>query len=237
MISAEQVRWSCSSLGTLRHSRIRPPDKVFNVPDTDRRSSIMEHAAALFAEKGINASTVREIARAAGILSGSLYHHFDSKDAIVESIVVEYLQALAQRCTDVALAHSDPGARLHELVLVSLQVMHDHPHASEIYQDNRHSFEDGERFRVVRELASSVHETWAEMIDSGVAAGVFRTDVNARVFHRFLRDAVFLASRWHRPTEIYGIEDLADDTARIFLHGFTARADSAGRPPPGRGNG
>ena len=197
----------------------------------------MEHAAALFAEKGINASTVREIAGAAGILSGSLYHHFDSKDAIVETIVAEYLQALTQRYTDVVLAHSDPGARLHDLVLVSLQVMHDHPHASEIYQDNRDSFEDRERFRAVRELASSVHETWAEVIDSGVAAGVFRSDVNPRVFHRFLRDAVFLASRWHLPTEIYRIEDLADDTARIFLDGFSARMEPAGRPPVGRGNG
>lgn len=197
----------------------------------------MEHAAALFAEKGINASTVREIGKAAGILSGSLYHHFDSKDAIVEAIVVEYLQALTQRYTDVVLAHADPRARLHELMLVSLQVMHDHPHASEIYQDNRDSFEGQERFQTVRDLASSVHETWAEVIDSGVAARVFRSDVNPRIFHRFLRDAVFLASRWHRPTEAYGIEDLAEDTARIFLDGFTAPAEPVGRPSAGRGNG
>ena len=191
------------------------------MPDIDRRTTILRHAAALFAEKGINASTVRGIADGVGILSGSLYHHFDSKDAMVEAIVVDYLEALTQGYTDAVLPQADPRARLHELVMVSLQVVHDHAHASEIYQSNRNYFDGKDRFRSVRELASSVQVTWAEVIDSGVQAGVFRSDVNPRVFHRFLRDAVFLASRWHRPSEAYGIEDLADDTARIFLDGFT----------------
>lgn len=195
------------------------------MPDIDRRSSILEHAAALFAEKGLRATTVRQIAHATGILSGSLYHHFDSKGAIFETIVVEYLRDLTQRYADAVLPHSDSRARLHQLVLVSLQVMHEHPHASEIYQDNREYFEDEQRFRTVRELASSVHETWADVVESGVVAGAFRSDVNARVFHRFLRDAVFLASRWHRPGQGYEIEDLADDTARIFLEGFTVSAE------------
>ena len=191
------------------------------MPPNDRRTRILEQAAALFAEKGINGSTVRGIADGVGILSGSLYHHFDSKDAIVGAIIEEYLEALTQRYTDVVLPQSDPRTRLHELVLASLQVVHEHAHASEIYQANRNYFETSERFRSVRELASSVQATWAEVIASGVNAGVFRSDVNPRIFHRFLRDAVFLASRWHRPSEVYGIEDLAEDTARIFLDGFT----------------
>lgn len=187
----------------------------------DRRAKILEHAAALFAQKGINASTVRDIADGVGILSGSLYHHFDSKDAMVEAIVVEYLESLTERYKGVVLQQSDPRARLYELVLASLQVVHEHQHASEIYQANRNYFESRDRFQSVRKLAQEVHELWAEVIDSGVQNGVFRADVDPRVFHRFLRDAVFLASRWYRPSETYGIEELAQDTARIFLDGFT----------------
>ena len=195
------------------------------MPLNDRRNRILEHAAALFAEKGINASTVRGIADGAGILSGSLYHHFDSKDAIVAAIVEEYLEALTQRYDEVLSSQSNPRSRLHQLVLASLQVVHEHSQASEIYQANRNYFESSDRFQRVRELASSVHSTWAEVITSGVEAGAFRSDVNPRVFQRFLRDAVFLASRWYRPSEVYGVEDLAEDTARIFLDGFTI-ADS-----------
>jgi len=53
----------------------------------DRRDVILERAADLFARQGVAATTVREIADAVGILSGSLYHHFASKDEIVDAIV------------------------------------------------------------------------------------------------------------------------------------------------------
>lgn len=170
---------------------------------------------------------MRQIGRAAGIQSGSLYHHFGTKDEIFETIVVEYLEDLAKRYSEKVVPESDPRNRLYHLILESYEVMHRHPHASEIYQDNRGYFEDEIRFGAVRELAASVHETWTDVVESGVAAGAFRSDINARVFHRFLRDAVFLASRWHRPTSEYGIEDLADDTARIFLDGFTASGEES----------
>src|SRR5215472_18769414 len=49
---------------------------------SQRRARMLELAGELFAQKGYRATTVREIADAAGILSGSLYHHFDSKESI-----------------------------------------------------------------------------------------------------------------------------------------------------------
>jgi AcrR family transcriptional regulator len=199
------------------------------VQSTDRRAMILDHAALLFAEKGIQATTVRGIADGVGMLSGSLYHHFDSKDAMVEAIVVAYLEDLTKRYADVVAREADARSKLHDLILVSLQAVHEHSHASEIYQANRKYFGDKDRFRIVMALAAEVQSTWASVIDSGVASGDFRDDVSPRLFHRFLRDSVFLASRWYRPTDDFTIEDLAEDTARIFLDGFTVPGGSAPR--------
>ncbi|MDJ0113374.1 helix-turn-helix domain-containing protein, partial [Rhodococcus erythropolis] len=52
-----------------------------------RRDELLEIAAGLFADRGVRATTVRDIADAAGILSGSLYHHFDSKESMVDEIL------------------------------------------------------------------------------------------------------------------------------------------------------
>ncbi len=60
---------------------------------SERHTLIMEQAAALFATKGIAGTKVRDIADGVGILSGSLYHYFPSKDAIAELIVTQYLDA------------------------------------------------------------------------------------------------------------------------------------------------
>ena len=54
-----------------------------------RREEILQTAARLFASSGFRTS-LSEIADACGILPGSLYHHFDSKDAIVVELVNRY---------------------------------------------------------------------------------------------------------------------------------------------------
>src|SRR5579863_1997313 len=54
-----------------------------------RREEILETAAALFASSGLRTS-LKEIAAACGILPGSLYHHFDSKEAIIIELVQRY---------------------------------------------------------------------------------------------------------------------------------------------------
>ncbi|HYA67217.1 MAG TPA: TetR/AcrR family transcriptional regulator, partial [Acidimicrobiales bacterium] len=58
-----------------------------------RRAEVLETAADLFASSGIRVS-LQEIADACGILPGSLYHHFDSKEAIVFELVRRYREDL-----------------------------------------------------------------------------------------------------------------------------------------------
>lgn len=187
----------------------------------DRRQDIIDGAARLLAQRGITGCTVRGIAEDVGILAGSLYYHFDSKDAIVEEIVAGYLTQLADRCAEVAATRTDGRARLQALVAASLEVSHANPDASDIYQANRGYFTEDERFAKIRLLAAQVQQSWNDVIEAGIREGAFRGDINKRVFHRYLRDAVFLSSRWFTPTAQYLLPDLAADTARIFLDGFT----------------
>ena len=54
-----------------------------------RRTEILETAATLFASSGLRTS-LKEIADACGILPGSLYHHFESKEAIIVELIERY---------------------------------------------------------------------------------------------------------------------------------------------------
>ena len=48
-----------------------------------RRDDVLEAAAALFATKGYAATSIRDIAQQVGLMSGSLYYHFESKEQIL----------------------------------------------------------------------------------------------------------------------------------------------------------
>lgn len=62
---------------------------------SSKRSAILKAASRLFAEKGYSRTTTAEIAQAAEVAEGTLYHHFESKDGIFltifEEMVEEYL--------------------------------------------------------------------------------------------------------------------------------------------------
>ena len=66
-------------------------------PTDERRREIAAAAGALFAEQGVRATTVRHIAVRVGVLSGSLYHHFKTKNDIVHEIMRAYGEDLVAR--------------------------------------------------------------------------------------------------------------------------------------------
>jgi AcrR family transcriptional regulator len=197
----------------------------------DRRELILTSAAEMFARKGIGATTVREIADAVGVLSGSLYHHFESKDAIVDEILTGYLDAIRGQYAAVLASDNDPADCLHQLVLTSLQVAEDQPYATAIYQNELHYLREQARFKDIQVAAADVQRTWLQVIEKGVADGTFRDDIAPRVFYRLIRDAVWLSVRWHRPDGAYPTEQLADDVTSIFLTGFSAGARTGRRRP------
>ncbi|MFY1638041.1 TetR/AcrR family transcriptional regulator [Solwaraspora sp. WMMB335] len=198
----------------------------------DRRQQIIACAAASFASRGVAATTVRQIADEVGILSGSLYHHFDSKEAIVEAILGPYLDELRRRYAEALTGDADAATKLRNLVHASLDTAAAHPHATEIYQNDVNYLRGLARFHYLKDVAREVQSAWLGVIEAGVRDGTFRDDIDTRVFYRFIRDAVWLSVRWFHPTPEYPTGRLADQCTVIFLDGL-ARHPGPGRNGPG----
>jgi AcrR family transcriptional regulator len=197
---------------------------------TDRREVILREAAELFARQGVAGTTVREIADAAGILSGSLYHHFASKDDIVDAVLSTFLTDLRKRYDEVLGSGGDVAERLRGLVVASLETVAEHPRATEIYQNDAHRLAADNGYPYVEESAKAVRAAWVGLLEEGRATGAFRRDVPVKVMYPLLRDGLWLTARWFRPTKAYGHEQLAADYWRMFSGGLTAGASAKARP-------
>ena len=206
----------------------------------DRRELILSTSAEMFARRGLRATTVRGIADAVGMLSGSLYHHFPSKDAIVDEVLTRYLDAIRVRYAVVLASGKGPAECLHDLVVTSLEVAEEQPHATAIYQNEGQYLREMPGFSKIQSAAAEIQQAWLQVIAAGVADGSFRDDIPSRVFYRLIRDAVWLSIRWHRPDGPYSTHQLAEDVTSLFLQGFAVpaggrkKSDGAARSKPGK---
>jgi AcrR family transcriptional regulator len=185
-----------------------------------RREHIVGSAAALFAGKGVAATTVRDIGEAAGILSGSLYYYFASKEAIVEEIVRRYLEELVAAYDGALAADREPRARLEGLIRASFTAIEQHPHACEIYQNDHKYLESLQGLADLQPLTAKVQAAWTDTIRQGVKAGAFRKDVDPKLFYRFARDAIWFTVRWYRPGKGDDVDSLTAACTTILLDGF-----------------
>jgi AcrR family transcriptional regulator len=193
------------------------------VVGVDRRERIVEAAARLFAANGIAATTVRMIGDEVGVLSGSLYHHFGSKEEMIDAILAPYFEELLDRYDRVLATAASPTARLAELTRESFRSIAEHPEACEIYRNDYKYLSGVPRFAYVVEATGRVQRTWLAVIDAGVQAGALRRDVDPSLFYRFLRDAIWQSARWFNPHGPHTIDEVADACITVLLDGFAAR--------------
>ncbi|MPY93625.1 MAG: TetR family transcriptional regulator [Acidimicrobiia bacterium] len=191
-----------------------------------RRQEILDVAAAVFARQGIANTTVRDIGEEAGILSGSLYHHFSSKDEIVEEIIRAALDPDIE--LDVALAHSEvePPEAVRQLLVRSLRFTHDHPDVAVIIANGRHELLAAERFDFLHTRGAAIRASWVAVLERGKAQGVFRADLDPDLTYKAVMGAVSAAPNWYRRSGAHDIDEIAEGFVTLFLRGITVRGDA-----------
>lgn len=197
-----------------------------------RREVILTESARLFSERGIAATTIREIGDAVGLNSGTLYHYFKSKDAIVSEILVSFLTDLVERYRAVIAEPESARARLVRIVRVSLEVADTHPYATEIYQNDFANLSSLPRYTEIADAVEASHDAWYSVVADGVRDGEFNSGIDIFEFQRMMRECVFMSVRWHRTTLSQDIDTLTDTLTTVFLNGFVPPPSESSTPPP-----
>jgi AcrR family transcriptional regulator len=193
---------------------------------SDRKEEIVATSARLFAERGIAATSMRDIGRACGILGGSLYHHFASKDEIVNTITRRASDDLIARYDEALSVSADPVTQLETLIATSFRAIEAHPLALRLYHDERVYLAERPLFGYLADMNREHEQLWLRIVQDGMRAGVFRTDVHAERFARIAMDTVWSTARWWSRRAAEPLDDVVHDITTLLLHGIV---------PDGRG--
>jgi AcrR family transcriptional regulator len=186
-----------------------------------RRADVVQLAGELFAQKGYRATTVREIADAAGILSGSLYHHFDSKESIGDEILSSFINDVLADYRAAVSSGGSPRDVLEQVVRSTSRTLARHRAALAMLQNDWSYFSTQPRFGYLRQALAEIERTWVTQLERGQAQGVFRVDLDARLTYRLLRDVLWIPSQW-RVAGGYSTEQVAEGLLQLLFDGITA---------------
>ena len=185
-----------------------------------RRGELLELAATMFAERGLRATTGRDIADAAGILSGSLYHHFSSKEEMVDEVLRSFLDWLFERYQQIIDTEPNPLARLEGLFMASFDAIEHHHAEVVIYQDEAKRLSGQPRFSYIDELNVRQRKMWVDVLTEGIEQGYFQPDVDVDLVYRFIRDTTWVSVRWYQPGGPLTAEQVGRQYLSIVLGGI-----------------
>ncbi len=189
--------------------------------DPDKPQQIVEAAIRVFARNGYYNSRVSDIAREAGIASGTIYLYFKTKDEILVTLFRDRMAAFVAHLRREIAAQPDPVAKIRRLVNVHFAVLEQSPALAEVVQvelRQGHKFFRGASAHEV----SAYFELIGAILEEGVAAGRFHADLPVKVATKMLFGAMDqMATSWVLGKRGYRLVDAADTVATIFLKGVT----------------
>jgi AcrR family transcriptional regulator len=190
-----------------------------------RRDELLELAATMFAERGLRATTVRDIADSAGILSGSLYHHFKSKEQMVEEVLRDFLDWLFTRYQEIVGREPDPLEQVKGLFMTSFEAIENRHAQVVIYQDEAKRLSGLPQFEFVEARNREQRRMWVDVLKQGMKEGCFRPDIDVDLVYRFIRDTTWVSVRWYQPGGPLTAEQVGRQYLAIVLGGITKEGD------------
>ncbi|MGE0425026.1 MAG: TetR/AcrR family transcriptional regulator [Reyranellaceae bacterium] len=176
----------------------------------------------LFARRGFQITTVRDVMRACGLTQGALYNHFSSKDDLLATIIRSTQGVLEKECGEaLTMAGSDPVARLRAFTHTYTR-RHARRRIEAVVANREFEWLDNTRLQEIRASRRRIRDMLVRVLDEGSRAGAFRNlrrggkDDLKIVAMAILNQCTYVAY-WFRPGGAWTDEQVAELHADMAL--------------------
>jgi TetR/AcrR family transcriptional regulator, cholesterol catabolism regulator len=195
-----------------------------------RREEIVETARTLFAANGFRNTSMRDIADACGMLAGSLYTHFESKNEILFLVLDPMFEDFVEAQTK-ALENVGSGAESVEaMIRAAIPVFFRHPDTVTIVRDDWFDIVNVEEFDKALELSSQGMLIWIKVLRSGIEDGSIRPNLNPEIAARMITSSLFAVADPRRygtlsiPNLLVEATAVEEEIVRLLMPGLVTEA-------------
>lgn len=187
----------------------------------DNRAAILEAALKIFAERGFHATTLEDIAAAAGITKGTIYWYFKTKEALVSAIAERY--SIFPDVTQLAVrgVEGDDEEQLVTIANKLLATAEEHVNVVRMAICEAQHFPEV-RDLMTREILGKLYPLFGQYLQRRMQAGVFRPVNPMLVTQTFVSTLVMFALARHTLAGQFPFsrEEMVREFVRLFLDGI-----------------
>ncbi|HSW16708.1 MAG TPA: TetR/AcrR family transcriptional regulator [Ramlibacter sp.] len=192
------------------------------VPLDNREGQLLAIARRLFALRGFEGTSLRDIAQEAHITKAALYYYFPNKDALYERVVIESLESLLESVGAEVARAGTPTERVRAFMRASSDFL---SHKRDQWLAGSNAFWQASQVDR-RDEALGLRDAYEKLlrrcIADGIAAGEFR-QMDAAMAGRLLLSALNHLPRWHLPEGRLSPQEVMDQFLDMVLLGMVKR--------------
>ncbi|MGV0816340.1 TetR/AcrR family transcriptional regulator [Martelella sp. AMO21009] len=184
---------------------------------------ICDAAAALFAEKGFDNTSLQDVATAVGVTKAGLYHYFPTKQALFEAILKDTLRDLHAGAVAAIAAHDSYPDKLTAFMTAHARYFSEH---GERYRASFFGRGGGGERASLTPDERAMRKAYVQLLEGVVEAGVDAGAITVSDVPTFARGVLGMLNwmaRWYRPDGRLTAAEIAESYAQILLAGALPR--------------
>lgn len=182
---------------------------------TSAKGRLLLQAAKLFKEKGYERTTVRDLANAVGIQSGSIFHHFKTKEDILKAVMEETIVYNTHRMRRKLAESETPKQEVLALIKCELEsvigVTGDA--MAVLVYEWRSLGEDNQRS--ILKMRDEYEQLWLDALNKAKQEGDIVADTF--ILRRFLSGALGWTTNWYKPEGDISVDQLAEEALLLAI--------------------
>jgi AcrR family transcriptional regulator len=184
--------------------------------EPNRRVEIVRAASRLFAEKGYSATTIRDIAKAVDMQSGSPFYHFKTKHDMLRAVVLEGMEIITRSVSAAAAQGGTPREIFNAMLLAHLEQLlaEDGRHFAATLLHESHHLDPAALAELI-EQKDAYEALWQKALRELKRGGEIEDD--SRVTRLLLMGALNWTVQWYRPNGGRTVKQIARQISGLLL--------------------
>ena len=186
----------------------------------NKEDLILAESARLFRQKGFNATTMDEIAAAVGLSKASVFHYFDTKEAILYKLTKPALEIGVNSMREIVESDLTPEEKVRKALWNHLgQIDHYSPRLFTLSGQDLNCVSDKMR-KEMAPLMAKYERLWREIITEGVNAGQFRPDLNIKLITYAILGMCNYMLDWYKKGGALSAAQVTDQYIELISEGL-----------------